>query len=211
MLVRLLSQVCREGNTMNSITCPGEKELAACEKCQKFTQVTWNYGPVTFEELVVEQVMRATCDTCGEVVGTAHQSSYLFKKALRQQRQHRTTIRLPQELRDYLSLQLDRAGASVFQPEIFLRALLAACRGCEETIGQALRTIEDPVLLRPCSEVLTLTLRTPLKQTLTKLHENSGVPGVSELIRRLLVLSDTEEFYPKLKEETDRVMLAMAG
>lgn len=196
---------------MKSITCPGEKELAACETCQKFTQATWDYGSVTFEELVVEQIMRATCDTCGSIVGTAHQSSYLFKKALRQQRQHRTTIRLPQELRDYLSLQLDRAGASVFQPEIFLRALLAACRGCEEIVGKALQAIEDPVLLRPCSEVLTLTLRTPLKNTLTQLHEHSGIAGVSELLRRLLVLSDMEEFYPKLKEETERVMLAMAG
>jgi hypothetical protein len=68
---------------MKSIVLEGQLTEAPCETCQRFTQARFGHGPVELEEgLVVENVMRATCESCGAVVSVAQQSAYLFRQAL---------------------------------------------------------------------------------------------------------------------------------
>ncbi|MCE7872412.1 hypothetical protein DYH09_18820 [bacterium CPR1] len=200
---------------MKSIVLPGETTRASCETCGKFVRATWGYRPYTLEDdLVVEQVMCATCPSCGQVVGVAQQSAYLLRRALENERRFRTTLRLPQELKDYVALQLDRlgiAGAPQSYVQLFLRTLLAACRGKENEVAQGLRDLADPVLERPCTEMLTLTLSRPLLEVLDTLKSRTGLDNSSEVMRRLLVFSDLQpEGFRALTDQAEQVILAAA-
>lgn len=200
---------------MKSIVLPGDTTRASCETCGRFVRATWGYRPYELEgDLVVEQVMCANCPTCGQVVGVAQQSAYLLRRALENERRFRTTLRLPQELKDYVALQLDKlgvAGAPKSYVQLFLRALLAACRGRESELAEALRQVEDPVLERPCTEMLTLTLSRPLLEVLDNLKAQTGLENGSEVMRRLLVLSDMQpDSFRSLTDQAGQVILAAA-
>lgn len=200
---------------MKSIVLPGDVTRASCETCGRFVRAIWEYRPYTFEDgLVVEQVMCASCPTCGQVVGVAQQSAYLLRRALENDRRFRTTLRLPQELRDYVALQLDKlgiAGAPQSYVQLFLRALLAACRGRESELTEELSQLQDPVLERPCTEMLTLTLSRPLLEVLDSLKAQTGIDNGSEVMRRLLVLSDLQpESFKSLTDQAEQVILAAA-
>ena len=176
---------------MKSIVMEGSIEKAPCAHCQRFVQATYSYGPVELElNLVVEDVMRATCNQCGAVVATAPQSAHRFKSALQDREDRRTTIRLPQDLHDFVSLNLSAAGAEASHFELYFRALLLACRGREEELGGAIGEVDDEVLHRPLRVTVNLNLRQHLGQVLSKLQVASKIKNVSELIRRLLVLGD---------------------
>ncbi len=200
---------------MKTIVLPGDSVNAACETCQKFVHATWNYGPFAMDNgLIIEQVMRASCSQCGSIVALAHQSAYLLRRALENQKRFRTTLRMPQELKDYVALQLDRAGiagAPNSYVQLFLRAILAFCRGREVEMAPALQEIEDPVLHRPCTEMVTLTLSKPLLDVVENLKDRTGIQNVSELMRRLLVLWDAEpESFKMVVEDPSQLLLAVA-
>ena len=68
---------------MKSIVIEGQLTEAPCETCERFTEARFSYGPIELEDgLVVENVMRAACETCGAVVSLAQQSSPLLRQAL---------------------------------------------------------------------------------------------------------------------------------
>lgn len=200
---------------MKSIVLPGEMTRASCESCGKFVRASWGYRPYTLEDgLVVEHVMCATCPTCGQVVGVAQQSAYLLRRALENERRFRTTLRLPQELKDYVALQLDKlgvAGAPHSYVQLYLRALLASCKGRESELAGSLRELDDPVLQRPCTDMVTLTLSRPLLDVLDAMKTETGIDNGSEVMRRLLVLSDLRpETFRTLTEQAEQVILAAA-
>lgn len=65
------------------IALDGQPTEAPCDTCQSFTQARFGYGSFELEDgLVVENVMRATCESCGTVVSLAPQSSHLLRQAL---------------------------------------------------------------------------------------------------------------------------------
>lgn len=175
---------------MKSIVTEGTVEKAPCENCKRFVQATYAYGPVEMDGLVVEDVMRATCNECGLVVATTPQSAHRFKTAIEDRNLRRTTIRIPQELHDFISLNLSAVGADITHVELYFRALLLACRDQEEQIGEALRFVQSPVLKRPNRVTVNLTLGNHLLHVLERLQRASGILGTGELIRRLLVLAD---------------------
>ena len=175
---------------MKSIITEGTRGRAACERCGGFVAVTYRYGPVQLGELVVDDVMRATCDTCGAVVATAPQSAHRFRSASESRRHRRTTVRMPQELLDFVSLQLSLVGADSTHEELYFRALLLACRGNEEFVGRELLAVEHPVLLRPNRASVNLTLGPQLRSTLGQIQLASGNRSTADVLRRLLVLAD---------------------
>lgn len=178
---------------MKTIVLEGTVERAPCEQCGCFVDATYSYGPVELEPgLVVNDVMRGTCNRCGRVIATAPQSAHRFKAALEKKQHRRTTIRIPHELQDFISQNLSTAGADSGHAELYFRALLLACRGREIEIGRKLMEVEDAVLRRPRPETVNLNLTPNLAGVLSLLEQASQLKNTSELLRRLLVLADGE-------------------
>jgi Arc/MetJ-type ribon-helix-helix transcriptional regulator len=198
---------------MKSIVLEGDLTEAPCESCQRFTQAQFAYGPVELEDgLVVENVMRATCETCGSVVSLAQQSSYLLRQALYRHKRRRTTVRLPQELADFIALKLSLVGMRPSKVDLFFRALLLAARGQERGLGQALSKIEDPVLSQRLGVTVNLSLRPIAQDVIDLLVQHSGLRNSSEVLRRLLVLADAEglEFGPRVAQVTEELAFTAA-
>ena len=178
---------------MKSILLEGTVEQAPCETCKAFTAATYAYGPVEIEPgFVVEDVMRATCNRCGNVVATAPQYSHRFRKEFDDRKNRRTTFRISQELSDFISLNLSAVGADTTHDELYFRALLVACKNREEEIGKRLISLDDKILSCPNRVTVNLSLSPHLEQILTKLQTACEIKSTSELMRRLLVLADGE-------------------
>ena len=119
-------------------------------------------------------------------------------------------MRLPQELLDFVSLQLDRVGARPNQYDLFLSALLMACRGREEVLSEKLAAVQDPVLKRPNSITINLAFSPRLHEVLTNLSAASSISNLSEVIRRLIVLAEEQPLAKAVSTETERLALALA-
>lgn len=198
---------------MKSIVLEGQLTEAPCETCQTFTEARFSYGPIELEGgLVVENVMRATCGICGAVVSLAPQSSYLLRQALSRHRRRRTTVRLPQELADFIALKLSLVEMRPSKVDLFFRALLLAARGQELALGQALIRVEDPVLAQRLGVTVNLSLRPIAQGVLDQLLAQSGLRNASEVLRRLLVLADAEglEFGPRVTQVTEELAFTAA-
>lgn len=198
---------------MKSIILEGQLTEAPCETCQKFTIARFAYGTLTLEDgLVVENVMRATCEECGQVTSLAPQSGYLLRKARTQQKRRRTTIRLPQELADFIAFKLNLVGMRPSQVDLFFRALLLAARGQEKTLGPTLLQLQDPVLEQRLGVTVNLSLRPTAQEVLNRLKDASGLPNSSEVLRRLLVLADAEnlDFGPRVFKVTEELAFTAA-
>lgn len=194
---------------MKSIVTEGTVEKAPCEVCKRFVQATYTYGPVEIDGIVVEDVMRATCNDCGAVAAITPQSAHRFKTAFEDRRLRRTTIRIPQELQDFISLNLSAVGADITHVELYFRALLLACRGREDQIGKDLRSVQSPVLARPNRVTVNLTLGSHLLHVLENLQSSSQIHGAGEIIRRLLVLADGP-LESLVQKESERLAYAYA-
>jgi len=175
---------------MKSIIMEGTVEKAPCEHCQALIEATFAYGPLKLEnEIVVDDVMRATCNRCSSVVALAPQSAHRLGAAIRNQPRKRTTLRISRELEDYVALRLSQNGADGSHFELFFRALLVACKGREEVIGLQLQQVKDSVLQSSLSVIANMTLTPNLQEVLERLQTTSGIQ-TSDLIRRLIVLSE---------------------
>ena len=175
---------------MKSIVTEGTVERTPCEQCQKLVPATYSYGPVEHEGLIVEDVMRAVCNQCGDIVATTPQSAHRFREAIQNRNAKRTTVRIPQELQDFICLNLSAAGADTSHTELYLKALLLACHSREAELGPVIAAANSPVLQRPNKVTVNLTLGPQLLNTLTRLATESQIPNTSEILRRLLVLAD---------------------
>jgi len=66
--------------TMKSEVHPGDRVRAACERCGRFRPATFALGDLPLEDgSTVPDVMRATCDVCGDIVALAQQSAPAIK------------------------------------------------------------------------------------------------------------------------------------
>lgn len=64
---------------MRKLFQPGKRVKIPRDNCGTVVEATYGYGPVPYRETVVHGVMRATCDTCGQIVATAQQSAPVFR------------------------------------------------------------------------------------------------------------------------------------
>ncbi|MHB2019991.1 MAG: hypothetical protein ACYCW6_23875 [Candidatus Xenobia bacterium] len=178
---------------MRSIVLEGDKVEAPCEKCGGFVPATWRYLPYRLADgRVVDDVMQAQCDTCGQVVAAADQSAHLIKQALDDRSAHRTKVRLPQEMLDFVSLQLSQTGLDATAYEHFWHALFRVCldQG-PDIIAGLIKTAEDPALDAPRRVTVNLSMGQhvdALFQHVCKLAKMD----TSKVIRRLIVLADGE-------------------
>ena len=142
----------------------------------------------------------------------APQSSYLLRQAIARHRRRRTTVRLPQELADFIALKLSLVGMRPSKVDLFFRALLLAARGHELVLGQALPRVEDPVLAQRLGVTVNLSLRPIAQGVLDQLLAQSGLRNASEVLRRLLVLADAEglEFGPRVTQVTEELAFTAA-
>jgi len=195
---------------MQTIFLPGKSVKASCERCGHFVNATYAYGAVEFDGMIVEDVMRATCDTCGDIVGTAGQSAYLFRQASDNRSSKRTSVRVPRELMDFVATRLSIVGLKP-DLDLYLRAAILVCRGQESSVGNALVALENPVLHRPCSLSINVTFNPGLESVLEKLRKASAIQGVSELARRLIVFSaEDESFQLAIESQCETLGLVLA-
>ena len=79
---------------MKAFVTEGTVELIPCETCQQLVPATYSLGPVEHEGLIVEGVMRAVCNQCGDIVATTPQSAHRFREAVQAARLGRLRARI---------------------------------------------------------------------------------------------------------------------
>jgi hypothetical protein len=195
---------------MKTIMVSGHKVKAFCEQCQEFVPATYSYGDFPFDRgVIAENILRATCNNCGTIVSVALQSAPMLKEALEAPEFVRTTMRLPQELMDFVGVQLDKMGSHPSKYDLYLKALISACHGKEEKISQLLQSLTDPVLERPNAVLVRITLTPRLHEIVRVIAKLSGISNLSELLRRLLVLSESAPLNKPVATEASRLLLAL--
>lgn len=120
---------------------------------------TWGYHPDEVAGILVQDVMQAQCDTCGELLAVAGQSTHAVKRVLDDRRNHRTKLRLPRPLKDFIGLSLSQAGADATQHELFMRALFNVCldEGAK-VVAVLVKNAADPVLERPADAGVNVSM-----------------------------------------------------
>jgi hypothetical protein len=68
--------------TMKAFVTEGTVELIPCETCRQLVPATYSLGPVEHEGLIVEDVMRAVCNQCGDIIATTPQSAHRFRERI---------------------------------------------------------------------------------------------------------------------------------
>lgn len=195
---------------MKTIFHAGQTIRACCPQCDAIRTATYTYGDFPFDNgVTAKNILRAVCNECHAVVAVAHQSAPLLKQALATARKA-TTVRLPRELLDFVSVQLDQAGAPAKQYDLFIRALLLTIRGKEAKLGPQLRKVSDPILEQAHSAVLHLTLNQALQEALDKLREYAQLSNVSDVLRRLIVLVEGSSMGKTVSKQTQHLALALA-
>lgn len=182
---------------MKRVFHPGKRVKAPCERCGAVVEATYGYGSVPYQGKVVEGVMRATCDRCGEVVATAQQSAPLFRAAVEKKpRKRQSSVRIPRVLADSARLELSRNGASdVERFELLVKAFALSVRASEkrwDTMVDRLRSVKDPALELPNDVQFPLYMNQRLAIVLKDLQEAAELPSLSELVRRILVLMESD-------------------
>lgn len=186
---------------MNGIILPGEKTEAECECCGQFVAATYDYGKLALQSgLVVDKVMRAVCDVCGEVLEVAHQSVHRISEAKRKS-YVKKNFRLPQPLKDYaevkaLELTGESRGAVEFLVRAGLRASQRSSRSHKALLAR-LSNLQDPILSLPGDSPETILLPQDLSREIANLQKELHGVSQSDIFRRLLVASEQEPIIQK--------------
>lgn len=170
----------------------GKRLEMACNHCQAWRECEYQYRDYkTKEGLSVAGVLCATCLTCGGIAGVHSQS--LYRIAVNQpQPRKRTSVTLPVELEDVIGAELSRFGASWSHAELYFRALLVACTERTDEVSELVKLVRDERLSLPNKNRLPFTSGHKLAATLDAISARSGIRNTSEVIRRLIVLSESE-------------------
>jgi hypothetical protein len=168
----------------------GDIKSGPCNHCEALRECVLGYRTLERGGIVADNVMCATCSQCGKVAWTTAQAGYRFREAREQIRARRTSVNVPLELEDYISHRLSLAGCQPAHYEQFFRALLQCCVGKEEEVAEACRTLEHKALSLISRKPLTVPVTAKCDALLTRLKDASGIKNTSELMRRLIVLSD---------------------
>ena len=185
---------------MKHVFKPGDTVRGGCEKCRVLVSATYDYGRIKLDDgTLVENVMRANCDDCGETIAIAHQSAPAIKAARARRDQdkarQRTTIRLPRPLADFAASQLLDRGANPERLDLVLKTFISMALDQPSrriALVSALRSVSDPVLdLRP-EVTMHLDLSLPLWSILKELQSQAGLRNLSDFVRRMLVVMDED-------------------
>ena len=185
---------------MRHVLKPGDTTRGGCESCKAMVFGTYNYGQIKLTDgTVVENVMRALCDDCGEIIAVAHQSAPAIKAARAQRdltkARSRTTVRVPRPLADFAASQLLDRGANPDRLDLMLKTFVSmALDGPTRRtdLVNAICSASDPVLeLRP-EVTLHLDLSNSLRALLKELQAQSGLRNLSDFVRRMLVVMDAD-------------------
>ena len=182
---------------MKKVFEPGKRVKAPCDSCGTVVEATYGYGPVPYRGTVVEGVMRATCDTCGQVVATAQQSAPLFRAAVEKKaRKRQSSVRIPRVLADFARMELARHEApDIERFDLLVKAFAISVRASEKrwtAMVERLRILRDPALELPNDVQVPLYLNERLQKVLKELQEAAGLASLSELVRRILVLMESD-------------------
>lgn len=197
---------------MKRVFYPGKRVKAPCDRCDAVMQATYDYGPVPYKGTVVEGVMRATCDVCGQVVATAQQSAPLFRAAVANKpRTQQVSVRIPRVLADVARLELAQNQATdVERFDLLVKAFALSITGSSEKrwaqAAEKLRSVSDPVLSLPNDCQIPMYLNDRLRDLLGRLQHAAGLPSIAELVRRILVLMESDK-----KAVTELRKLLLAG
>lgn len=196
---------------MKRVFCPGKKVKATCDRCDAHVGATYDYGPVPYQGAVVEGVMRATCDVCGQVVATAQQSAPLFRAAVKEKQHTRqVSVRIPRVLADFARLELAQNHAlDVERFDLLVKAFaLSIAETSEKRWSEAvekLRDVSDPALALPNDCQVPMYLNDRLRQLLDRLQHAAGLASIADLVRRILVLMESDK---KAESELRKLLLA---
>lgn len=182
-----------------------QQESLICNKCEALRECELSYGPYEFKGETVEDVYRAVCLTCGQVVAVHARSTYRLAEVTRRQAQKRTSISIPAEMQDLIAKALIDAGSDWSYCELYFRALLVACHDDPAEVGRILPSVKNDLLLQPSRTKMNFSLGTKLSGTLGTLSASSGISNTSEIIRRLVILTDSV-----LKEPFERELKSLA-
>lgn len=197
---------------MRHVFKPGDTTRGGCEKCRAMVSATYGYGRVQLDDgTAIENVMRALCNECGEIVAIAHQSAPAIKAARAKRDDEkarlRTTVRVSRPLADFAASQLLDRGANPERLDLMLKAFISmALDGSQRrtALVNAICSASDPVLnLRP-EVTLHLDLNKQLWAVLKELQAQSGLRSLSDFIRRMLVVMDEDS---QTDESMRRVVL----
>ncbi len=196
---------------MKSVFISGQQTEAPCERCGKFVVATYGYGNIALADgTLVAHVMRACCDSCGEIVALAPQSAHRIRESREAAYKKRTSVRLPYELVDFLAYRAASAGGSGGNADLVLRCMLTAAAGQETKLGLLLSKLQDEILNRRNEETVNVTMSPRLCEVLERLKLASKLPSTSVVLRRLIVLADQEPFSEMVYDELVRA-ISMRG
>lgn len=180
---------------MKSIVNPGDKVRAACENCGRFQSATFAYGDFKLSDgSSVPDVMRATCDVCGQTVALAQQSAHAIKAHRDHQKRKRTSVRLPRPLYDFAASEASQVGADPREgTELLLKAFFASILDDAQhrkAVVRRLKTLDDPVLHQRADVSVNLHLTSPLMEEAERLRTATRLKSTSEVFRKALVASE---------------------
>jgi len=147
------------------------------------------------DQTVVEDILRGICDRCGAVVVLPQQSVPKIKEA-RARARKRTTVRIQKSLRDFIQSRLYEAGAPVQHYELAIKVVLATVLDDKPKMKgliKKLKTLHDPVLEDPLESSVSIYLTESLQERLQDLLRRTGIAKRSELIRRLVVVTEGDK------------------
>ncbi len=183
----------------------GDRSELICNQCEAARECEYSYGPCEFKGETVDDVLRAVCLTCNDIVAIHSRSTYRLAEVSARQAQRRTTITIPVEMQDQIAHHLIKAGSSWSHSELFFRALLVACHENPEEIGRLVAKADDELLRQPNKSRLNFSLGGQLSSTLERISQSSGISNTSEIIRRLVILTKDS-----IREPFERELTSLA-
>lgn len=172
---------------------PGTRIQAWCDYCERMVDATFAYGsaPVGGGR-VVEDVLRATCDSCGRVVALAPEASPAIAEAMKKPAtgRSRTTVRISKELRDAVGAQLVEIGARARDFDLVINAFVThfTCDAKDKrALLEHLTQMDAPARGHTADTSITLRLKPKAWQVLEDVEDTANL-HTSELIRRILYL-----------------------
>lgn len=190
-----------------NIKMPGDKTESACETCQRFAEATWQYGPLRLKNgTIVDKVMQAFCDTCGESLLVAQQSVYKIKEAREREQKIRTSVNLTAPLKDLVySLVFQKGAEPERGPELILKVFLTDLLRDPDRISDIvdeLRSVDKRLLRGRKDQKVDVSFPSDMFSTLDTLAQKTGFRR-SEVMRRALWASYKR---PQLENDISKIV-----
>ena len=192
------------------IFLPGETLSAICSNCGR-QESTFRYDSFPMQDgVVVENVLQAFCNQCGDSVLLPHQSTARIKQARSLNEQKTTSVRLPLVLCDIAaSLVLEAKGTpGPKSPEQVLMAFISAWirnPKKQKALAEQLRLAAgSPVMEQSAPQKVTLILNQATQKEFLAVLDACGLPSMSDVLRSCLLVSLEE---PMIKRELEHHLL----